>query len=459
MGMSMQALAERAGVSCGCMPDVSRGRRNMIVPVQARAEEALEAPVKVEPAQRPRVDCRALWDRMEAHGFSQNEVARRAGISSALLSQIMNGRRIPSGEVLKKLHGVLFQPTAAELVVPAEVKVLAWKKGGRNGVVRGAGGPGSSNTVGRGTVRIGGRVPWGAQVEYAYRAGYDSRGRVSVTPVVDERGYSVMLSQWEPDGDGPGAGRAAVGARIRRQRQRAQGQRPAPYWIWGHRTDGRAGSGQPPPEGTRRRAADAVLLGRSVQGPQPEAKARSRVPVRVGADCGTGAGERAGRRGALGRNTQGEVVATSAMASPCTAMYAAFFAFQPARFMCAALFCCPFSGGALIPLLRSPSSASDGPSGEAAGMEANKRRLTLDLTSTLQLWLKVCRSRASACAIAVKPPSTGRPTKGEADTPLLVSPMRHSQHALGAPSGRYAVRPRLRARGFSRRAGRQGQRS
>ena len=30
----------------------------------------------------------------------------------------------------------------------------------------------------------------------------------------------------------------------------------------------------------------------------------------------------------LGRNTQGEVVATSAMASPCATMYAAFFAFQ-----------------------------------------------------------------------------------------------------------------------------------
>ena len=125
--------------------------------------------------------------------------------------------------------------------------------------------------------------------------------------------------------------------------------------------------------------------------------------------------------------------------------------------MFAALFCCPFSGGALIPLLRSPSSASDGPAGEAAGMEANKRRLTLDQASTLQRWVKVWRSMASACAGAVKPPSTGRPTKGKADTPLLGSAMRHSQHALGAPSGRYAVRPRLRARGFSRRAGRQGQ--
>ena len=125
-----------------------------------------------------------------------------AGISSGHLSQIMNGQRNPSGEVLRKLHGVLFQPSAAELVVPAEVKVMAWKKGGRNGVVvRGAGGPGAGgNQPGGGTVRIGGRVPWGAEVEYAYRAGYDSRGRVSVTHLVDERGYGGMLTQPEPDG-------------------------------------------------------------------------------------------------------------------------------------------------------------------------------------------------------------------------------------------------------------------
>ena len=44
-------------------------------------------------------------------------------------------------------------------------------------------------------MRIGGRVPWGAEVEYAYRAGYDSRGRVSVNHLVDEKGYSVMLTQ------------------------------------------------------------------------------------------------------------------------------------------------------------------------------------------------------------------------------------------------------------------------
>ena len=211
LGFSMKALAERAGVGVGYISQVSRGHRNMSPAVQARVEAVLGGPVKIKAAQPSPVDPRALWDRMEAHGVSQNEAARRAGISSALLSQIMNGKRTPSGRVLEKLHGVLFRPTAAELVVPAEVKVMAWKKGGRNGVVvRGAGGPGSGRNPGGGTIRIGGRVPWGAEVEYAYRAGYDSRGRVSVTHLVDERGYSVMLNRPEPDGHGPGEDRTVV---------------------------------------------------------------------------------------------------------------------------------------------------------------------------------------------------------------------------------------------------------
>ena len=49
---------------------------------------------------------------------------------------------------------------------------------------------------GGGAVRVGGHVPWGAKAEYAYRAGYDGTGRVSVTHVV-ERGYSAMLKQPE----------------------------------------------------------------------------------------------------------------------------------------------------------------------------------------------------------------------------------------------------------------------
>ena len=197
LGLSLREVAERAGVCVSYMSQAARGKRNLGPAVQMRVEAVLAAPVRAESAGIPSVDQRALWDRMDAHGVSQNEAARQAGISPSHLSHIMNGSRTPSGKVLKKLHEVLFRPSAAELVAPAEVKVMAWKKDGRSGVVvRGAGGPGAGgNEPGGGTVRIGGRVPWGAEVEYAYRAGYDSRGRVSVTHVVDERGYSAMLNK------------------------------------------------------------------------------------------------------------------------------------------------------------------------------------------------------------------------------------------------------------------------
>ena len=153
-GMSMRDLADRAGVSYGYMTQVSRGHRNMGVKVQARVESALEAPAKVAPAKCAVVDRQAVWGRMNTHGISQNEVARRAGLSSAYLSQIMSGKSTPSPGVLKRLHGVLFQRTKAEeRVVPAEVKVMAWKKGERSGmVVRGAGGPGRGGKIGGGTV-------------------------------------------------------------------------------------------------------------------------------------------------------------------------------------------------------------------------------------------------------------------------------------------------------------------
>ena len=198
MGLSLGELAERAGVSLGYISRVSRGRLKMTPRVQEKVDAVLGGPARIEAAQRPTVDPRALWDRMDAHGISQNEAARRAGISNAYLSHILNGTRTPSGKVLRKLHEVLFRPSAAELVVPAEVKVMGWKKDERQGVViKGAGGPHSGSTPGGGTVRIGGRVPWGAEVEYAYRAGYDSRGQVSVTHLVDERGYGVMLAKPE----------------------------------------------------------------------------------------------------------------------------------------------------------------------------------------------------------------------------------------------------------------------
>ena len=158
----MRDLADRVGVSYGYMTQVSRGQRNIGVKVQARVESALEAPAKVVPADCASVDREVVWSRMDAHGLSQNEVARRAGISSGHLSMIMCGKANPSPGVLKRLHGVLFQRAREERVMPAEVKVLGWRKGERHGmVVRGAGGPGRGCKVGGGAVRVGGRVPSG----------------------------------------------------------------------------------------------------------------------------------------------------------------------------------------------------------------------------------------------------------------------------------------------------------
>ena len=94
---------------------------------------------------------------------------------------------------------MLFQRSKEEeRVVPTEVKVMAWKKGGRNGVVvRGAGGPGAGRKIGGGTVRIGGRVPWGAEVEYAYRAPGpgvgDSRCRAGLRRHVEATGAGCRL--------------------------------------------------------------------------------------------------------------------------------------------------------------------------------------------------------------------------------------------------------------------------
>ena len=195
LGMSIKDLAEKVGVTSGYITAVSRGRRRMSVKVQTRVEAVLESEAAVAPAKRSCVNQQALWSRMDAHGISQNEVARQAGISSAHLSNIMSGKASPSPGVLRKLHGVLFRPTREERVVPAEVKVVAWRKGQRHGVVvRGTGGPaGQGNDD---AIRVGGRVPWGAKAEYAYRAGYDSRGRVSVTPVVTQE-LSCMLARPE----------------------------------------------------------------------------------------------------------------------------------------------------------------------------------------------------------------------------------------------------------------------
>ncbi|MXZ90423.1 MAG: helix-turn-helix domain-containing protein, partial [Chloroflexi bacterium] len=76
-GMTLRQVADRTGLTYGYVVQVSRGQRNLSPAAQSRMETVLDAPVKIEAAQCPAVDPNALWERMDAHGWSQNETARR----------------------------------------------------------------------------------------------------------------------------------------------------------------------------------------------------------------------------------------------------------------------------------------------------------------------------------------------------------------------------------------------
>ena len=83
--------------------------------------------------------------------------------------------------------------------MPAEVKVLGWRKGERSGmVVRGAGGPGRGAKSGGGTVRVGGRaLGREGRVRLSRRVRRHGPGLREVVTHVVERGYSAMLKQPE----------------------------------------------------------------------------------------------------------------------------------------------------------------------------------------------------------------------------------------------------------------------
>ena len=48
-----------------------------------------------------------LWERINRRNMTQNELARRAEISSGYLSQLINGRKSPSAGVRQRLQAAL----------------------------------------------------------------------------------------------------------------------------------------------------------------------------------------------------------------------------------------------------------------------------------------------------------------------------------------------------------------
>ena len=53
------------------------------------------------------LNTRALWDRLELLGRSQNWLARETGISRGYLSMLVNEGRAPSGRIRRRMQTVL----------------------------------------------------------------------------------------------------------------------------------------------------------------------------------------------------------------------------------------------------------------------------------------------------------------------------------------------------------------
>ena len=60
-----------------------------------------------QPASRVRLKPEAVWSYLNRLNMSQNELARRVGISSGYLSQLMSGTRCPSATVRVRLMEAL----------------------------------------------------------------------------------------------------------------------------------------------------------------------------------------------------------------------------------------------------------------------------------------------------------------------------------------------------------------
>ncbi|MCY4617265.1 MAG: helix-turn-helix transcriptional regulator [Chloroflexi bacterium] len=58
-------------------------------------------------SQRVLLKPEAVWEHINRRNLSQNELARKCGISSGYLSQLITGTRSPSAEVRRRLQSEL----------------------------------------------------------------------------------------------------------------------------------------------------------------------------------------------------------------------------------------------------------------------------------------------------------------------------------------------------------------
>ena len=126
LGMTMQDLAGRVGVSYSYMTQVARGRQSMGVKVQARVESELQAPAKIAPAQcANRQGCVVIGEssyireRARELGMNLLELADRAGVSYGYLSQVSRGRKSMGVKVQARVESALDAPVRIAPAQPA----------------------------------------------------------------------------------------------------------------------------------------------------------------------------------------------------------------------------------------------------------------------------------------------------------------------------------------------------
>ena len=68
-----------------------------------------------------KVNRRVVWDRMARLNLTQNDMARRIGISSAYLSRLITGKRNPSPRMRDRLQQILECPKFEDLFIVVSV--------------------------------------------------------------------------------------------------------------------------------------------------------------------------------------------------------------------------------------------------------------------------------------------------------------------------------------------------
>ena len=114
LGMTMQELADRVGVSYSYMTQVARGRQSMGVKVQAGVESTLQAPAKVAPAKcanRQGVvvagESSYIRERARELGLSLRDLADRVGVSYSYMSMVARGHSNMGVKVQARMESAL----------------------------------------------------------------------------------------------------------------------------------------------------------------------------------------------------------------------------------------------------------------------------------------------------------------------------------------------------------------